>query len=200
MTGALRIILPLYLLAFFVVAFAWRSYLVYRRTGINPYVVGRSDRPIDFVENFYPVPLVLIAATTLAYSLVPGIYQFATPIVWLESVIVQIVGLVLMGSALVWTAMAQMQMGASWRIGIDTENKTELVENGLFAMSRNPIFLGMRTALWGFFLALPSAFMLVAVVLADILMQVQVRLEEEFLTGVHGDKYREFCGRVRRWI
>lgn len=200
MKEALRIILPLYLLAFFVVAFLWRSYLVWKRTGVNPYVVGKSDRPIDFIENYYPVPLVLIALTTLLYAFFPSAYQFATPIVWLDNAIVQIIGFLLMLFALLWTGCAQMQMGKSWRIGIDTENKTELVEKGLFKVSRNPIFLGMRGALLGFFLALPNAFTLVAVVLADILMQMQVRLEEEFLTGVHGDKYREFCSRVRRWI
>ena len=200
MKEALRIILPLYLLAFFVVAFLWRSYLVYKRTGVNPYVVGKSDRPIDFIENYYPIPLVVIAIDTLLFSLFPSVYQFATPIVWLENAIIQTVGLGLMLFTLLWTATAQMQMGKSWRIGIDTENKTELVEKGLFKISRNPIFLGMRVALLGFFLALPNAFTLVAVVLADILMQMQVRLEEEFLTGVHGDKYLEFCSRVRRWI
>ena len=200
MKESLRIILPLYLLAFFVVAFLWRSYLVYKRTGVNPYVVGRSDRPIDFVENYYPVPLVVIALTTLAFSFVPSVYQFATPIVWLDGAIIQSIALVLMLLALLWTATAQMQMGKSWRIGIDTVNKTELVEKGLFKVSRNPIFLGMRIALLGFFLALPNAFTLAAVVIADLLIQVQVRLEEEFLTGVHGDRYREFCGRVRRWL
>ena len=46
------------------------------------------------------------------------------------------------------------QMGKSWRIGIDTENKTDLVEKGLFTVSRNPIFFGMRMALFGFFLSL----------------------------------------------
>ena len=200
MKEALRIFLPLYLLAFFVVAFLWRSYLVYKRTGVNPYVVGKSDRPIDFIENYYPIPLVVIAINTLLFSFFPSVYQFATPIVWLENAIIQTVGLGLMLFTLLWTATAQMQMGKSWRIGIDTENKTELVEKGLFKISRNPIFLGMRVALLGFFLALPNAFTLAAVALAEILMQMQVRLEEEFLTGVHGDKYREFCSRVRRWI
>lgn len=200
MKETLRIILPLYLLAFFVVAFLWRSYLVYKRTGVNPYVVGKSDRPIDFIENYYPIPLVVIAINTLLFSLFPSVYQFATPIVWLDNTIVQVAALALMFFALMWTATAQMQMGKSWRIGIDTENKTELVEKGLFKMSRNPIFLGMRVALLGFFLALPNAFTLAAVALAEILMQMQVRLEEEFLTGVHGDQYRDFCSRVRRWI
>jgi protein-S-isoprenylcysteine O-methyltransferase Ste14 len=197
---SLRIILPLYLLAFFLVAFAARSYLVWKRTGINPFVVGKGGGRINSVEKFYTVPLVLITLTTVVYAFLPGVYQFATPIVWLESSIVQSIGLVLMGIAFLWTATAQMQMGKSWRIGIDTENQTELIEKGLFRVSRNPIFLGMRIALVGFFLALPNAFTLVAVALADVLMQFQVRLEEEFLTNVHGDKYREFCNRVRRWL
>ena len=200
MNEALRIILPLYLVAFFLIAFVGRSYLVWKRTGINPYVVGKGGGPIDFIEGFYPIPLVLILLTTLAYSFLPQVYGYATPITWLESQVVKVGGLVLMAAGLIWTATAQMQMGKSWRIGIDTENKTELVEKGLFGRSRNPIFLGMRVALLGFFLAMPNAVTLVAVALADTLMQIQVRLEEEFLTGVHGEKYTEFCGRVRRWI
>jgi protein-S-isoprenylcysteine O-methyltransferase Ste14 len=197
---ALKIILPLYLAAFFLIAFVGRSYLVWKRTGINPYVVGKTARPIDFVESYYPVPTIVILTTTLAYSFLPEAYQYASPIVWLDALPVKIAGLTLMGFALVWTATAQMQMGKSWRIGIDAENKTELVEKGLFAVSRNPIFLGMRTALFGFFLALPSAVSLAAIVMADLLMQVQVRLEEDFLRGEHGEKYVEFCSHVRRWI
>lgn len=200
MNDALRIILPVYLAAFFLIAFVGRSYLVWKRTGINPYVVGKTNRPIDFVEGYYPVPTLVILATTLTYSFLPQFYQYASPIVWLDVFGVKVAGLVLMGFALVWTATAQMQMGKSWRIGIDAENKTELVEKGLFSVSRNPIFMGMRLALWGFFLTLPSAVSLAAVLLADLLMQIQVRLEEEFLRGEHGEKYTEFCERVRRWI
>lgn len=200
MNEALRIILPVFLAVFFLVAFVGRSYLVWKRTGINPYVVGKLNRPIDFVENYYPVPTLAILATTLAYSFLPHVYQYASPIVWLEVFELKVIGLSVMGFALLWTATAQMQMGKSWRIGIDAENRTELVEKGLFAALRNPIFLGMRLALWGFFLTLPSAVTLAAVVLADLLMQIQVRLEEDFLRGEHGEKYTEFCSRVRRWL
>jgi protein-S-isoprenylcysteine O-methyltransferase Ste14 len=200
MDNALRIILPLYLLAFFGIAFLWRSYLVWKRTGINPYVVGKTDKPIDFIENIYPVPVLLLIVVTIVFAFFPNVYQYATPIVWLENSVVKIAGLVLMAFALVWTATAQMQMGKSWRIGIDVENKTDLVEKGLFTVSRNPIFFGMRTALFGFFLALPNAFTLLAIVLADVLMQIQVRLEEEFLKNAHGESYAEYCKKVRRWI
>jgi protein-S-isoprenylcysteine O-methyltransferase Ste14 len=188
------------LLAFFGTAFLWRSFLVWKRTGINPYVVGKTDKPIDFIENIYPVPVLLLIAVTIVFAFFPNVYQYATPIVWLENLIVKIIGLALMTFALVWTATAQMQMGKSWRIGIDTKNKTDLVEKGLFTVSRNPIFFGMRMALFGFFLTLPNAFTLLAIVLADVLMQIQVRLEEEFLQSAHGESYAEYCKRVRRWI
>ena len=67
-------------------------------------------------------------------------------------------------------------------------------------MSRNPIFLGMRLTLLGLFLILPNAFTLVVMVAGDLLMQIQVRLEEDFLTKTHGETYLNYCKRTRRWI
>ena len=59
--------------------------------------------------------------------------------------------------SLLWMLIAQAQMGASWRVGIDSANRTELVSKGLFTISRNPIFLATRLALLGFFLVAPNA-------------------------------------------
>jgi protein-S-isoprenylcysteine O-methyltransferase Ste14 len=196
----LRIFLPIYLLTFFAVAFLLRSYLVWKRTGINPYVVGKSDKPIDYIENLYPLPIVILLASAIIFSIFPSVYPYLVPIFWLEYSTVKVIGLIFMAFALTWTATAQMQMGKSWRIGIDTENKTDLVEKGLFKVSRNPIFFGMRMALLGFFLSLPNAFTLLAIFLADVLMQIQVRLEEEFLTDLHGENYLNYKRKVRRWI
>jgi protein-S-isoprenylcysteine O-methyltransferase Ste14 len=142
----------------------------------------------------------LLVVIAVAFAFFPRIYQYAVPIVWLEYQTAKIIGLFLLFVSLIWIATAQMQMGKSWRIGIDTKNKTELVKNGLFSASRNPIFFGMRITLLGFFLTLPNAFLLLALVLGDVLMQIQVRLEEEFLRNTHGEKYEEYCGNVRRWI
>jgi protein-S-isoprenylcysteine O-methyltransferase Ste14 len=75
-----------------------------------------------------------------------------------------------------------------------------LVQHGLFARSRNPIFLSMRMALLGLVLVAPSAATLVLLVAGELLMQVQVRLEEQHLTGLHGERYAAYCHRVRRWL
>ena len=109
-------------------------------------------------------------------------------------------GVLLLLLSLVWTGVAQSQMGEAWRIGIDTEHRTPLVQKGLFGISRNPIFFGIMVTLLGFFLTLPNAITLLAFVLGAVLMGVQVRLEEEYLNRLHPEDYQAYRRRVRRWI
>jgi protein-S-isoprenylcysteine O-methyltransferase Ste14 len=91
-------------------------------------------------------------------------------------------------------------MKNSWRIGIDTETKTELVTSGLFSLSRNPIFFGMILSLIGLFLTTPNAFTGLFLILGYILIQIQIRLEEEFLIKQHGQHYETYKQKVRRLI
>lgn len=196
----LRIVLPVYLLAIFLLAIVWRSYLVWKRTGLNPFVVGQPGSTLEYVERVYPTPGVLLGLVVTVFSMFPAFYRYTAPLFWLEHFLLQIAGLVLLFASLVWIIVAQAQMGASWRIGIDSANRTDLVSEGMFKISRNPIFLGMRVALAGFFLVLPNAFTLLAMVLGDVLLQIQVRLEEQHLTGLHGADYESYQKTVQRWI
>jgi protein-S-isoprenylcysteine O-methyltransferase Ste14 len=91
-------------------------------------------------------------------------------------------------------------MQKSWRIGIDEVNKTELVQVGIFKFSRNPIFLGMLISVLGLFILLPNALLLAVLFGTFIVLQMQIRLEEEFLQRQHGVNYTNFCKKVRRWI
>lgn len=200
MNQVLRIGLPVYFAAFFGVAFFWRSYVVWKETGVNPYVLGKSDSAYDFLGFAFRLTLAMNFVAILLYSFLPQFYEYIAPIKWLESIPVQIIGLILLFITLLWIAIAQKQMGASWRVGIDKERKTDLVLAGLYTVSRNPIFFGMRIAVVGLFLTIPSAITFCTMVLGDMLMQVQVRLEEEHLATLHGEKYLDYKGKVRRWI
>lgn len=44
---------------------------------------------------------------------------------------------------------AQQAMGRSWRIGVDTDERTELVTEGVFGLVRNPVFTAMIVAVGG---------------------------------------------------
>lgn len=196
----LRAAAPLLLVLYLGVAFAWRSYAVWRQTGVNPYVLSREDDAEGVIARAFRLLLGLLVVVVVLYALSPSAYQVVAPLTWLEHLGWQAVGIFLLTASLIWTAVAQAQMGTSWRIGIDVRKPTALVEHGLFSRSRNPIFLGMRVSLLGFFLLLPNAATLLTWVLGEVLIQVQVRLEETFLTATKGDAYRAYTRRVRRWL
>jgi protein-S-isoprenylcysteine O-methyltransferase Ste14 len=200
MSDFLKYFLPTYLILYFGAAFVWRTVLVWKRTGLNPYTLGHTDTAHDLVGGLFRLTLGLMAAVILIYSISSEWYVVLTPILWLQHPALVVAGLILLGVSLVWTLIAQAQMGQAWRIGIDMQHQTELVQSGVFGLSRNPIFLGMRVTLLGLFLILPNALTLTMLALGEALMQIQVRLEEEHLSHLHGERYQAYRQRVRRWL
>jgi protein-S-isoprenylcysteine O-methyltransferase Ste14 len=70
----------------------------------------------------------------------------------------------------------------------------------LFRRSRNPIFLGLRLNLLGLFLILPNAVTFAILLVGDILLQIQVRLEEEYLSRLHGERSLIYHQQTPRWL
>jgi protein-S-isoprenylcysteine O-methyltransferase Ste14 len=195
----MHLALFLYCVVFFVAAFVWPSWRVWKRDGVNPLVLPRDDSAYGLVGNWFRA--VLLALFLVLGALAAGTPEaIFAPLEWLRARPVQLVGWVILALSLGWIVLAQRSMGRSWRIGIDTREQPPLVQNGLFSRSRNPIFLGMRVNLLGVFLVLPNAATLAVMLVAEVLMQVQVRLEEEHLGASIGAPYREYARLVRRWL
>ncbi|MGH7601502.1 MAG: methyltransferase family protein, partial [bacterium] len=140
------------------------------------------------------------AVAVFLYAFSAQAYSYLAPLAWLQHPILIVIGIILLVASLLWTLLAQIQMGNSWRIGIDEQHATELVQTGVFRFSRNPIFLGMMITLLGFFLVIPNALTLLVFGLGVVLMQIQIRLEEEYLMKKHGERYAAYCRNVRRWL
>lgn len=200
MTALLRIFLPIYFVLFFGLAMFWRSYLAWKRTGINPYALRNGDTVHDFVGKLFRLTLIATAVIVFVFTLSEWFHGFLVPISWMASPIPVVIGLALLVLALIWVLVAQLQMGDSWRIGIDETSESPLVQKGLFGVSRNPIFLGMLVMLVGMLLTLPTAATLTVTVLGFVLIHIQVRLEEAFLLEKYGEDYRSYQRRVRRWL
>lgn len=122
------------------------------------------------------------------------------PIAVLEQRWLQYAGIALMMTSFIWVVVAQYQMQDSWRIGIDTTTRTALISTGLFSISRNPVFLGMLVSLLGLFLTTPGVFTLLFLVVGYVLIQIQVRSEEVFLTEQHGIVYARYQQRTKRFL
>jgi len=195
-----RLLLALMFLAYISAAFVWPTVRVWRKTGLNPYVLPSSDDAYGFVTSGFRIVLLGLAAYVVAQVLWHDAELVLGTIPWLSSQSAKTAGWIGLGASLAWTVIAQYQMGLSWRIGIDENHRTDLVTSGVFAYSRNPIFLGMRFSLLSLVLLRPNVFTVAAAVAADVLIQVQVRLEEQFLAQQHGAKYSEYMRHTRRWL
>ena len=200
MTALIKYFAPVFFLIYFLIVFVWPSVRTYRQTGINPVRFGKSDNAHDFIGKWFKILMAAIALTIIGYCMDGDIYSYFLPAGYLQHTTLQIAGILLCSFSLLWTAIAQYQMGKSWRIGIDEANKTALQTSGLFSISRNPIFLGLLATLLGFFLLLPNALTLLYLVAGYLLVQIVIRLEEEFLAKQHGAVYVEYKNRVSRLL
>jgi len=195
-----RYFLPVCLLAFLFTTVVWRVYVVWKKTGIKPFTFENVDTAHDFAGRVYKLTFALLVLVVLVYALSPAAYAYLAPIRWLEHPSLQWMGVAFVIFSLVWTIIAQAQMGEAWRIGIDTENRTPLVQKGIFRISRNPIYLGVVITLSGLFLIIPNALTLLILIVGLVLIGVQVRLEEEHVGKMYPREYAEYRQRVRRWL
>ena len=193
----LNFYLPLYLVLYMMVAFVLPSYRTYKQTGINPITFGKTGNAHDYIGFVMKVLIALLFIAVFIYSFSDKAYQYLVPISYLMKEVFMIVGLILIHLSLLWISVAQYQMSNSWRIGIDENNKTELITKGLFSYSRNPIFLGMIISVTGIFFILPNAITFFLMLSTYIVIQIQIRLEEKFLEKQHGQEYLSYKPKFR---
>lgn len=200
MNELIKFYLPIGLILYLLLIFIIPTYRIYKSTGINPISFGTSDNAHDYIGLVMKLLIGLLFLAGILYSIAPNIYPYLSPISYLENQIVIYIGLIILHISIVWIFIAQMQMGQSWRIGIDEKNKTELITSGLFSFSRNPIFFGMIWSMVGFFLLIPNALTFCLMITSYIVIQIQIRLEEEFLEKEFGENYLNYKSKTRRLI
>ena len=188
--------LPVEVLGYLFTAIVWPTWRTWRRSGVFPFVFHReaetAQRMVGALMGLFLVGLAVWGV--LCAALDPGRLG-----IWQLSVGWQATGWLLFLGGLVVTLVAQLQMGVSWRVGID-DRPTPLVTGGLFTLSRNPIFLGMFLSLAGLVLITPAPWTVAGFAVAVILISLQVRLEERNLVKLHGQAYLTYAEQVGRFV
>lgn len=76
-----------------------------------------------------------------------------------------------------------------------------LITDGVFRISRNPIYLGDLLLLMAYAMWLANALnVLLLMAFVWYLNRFQIEPEERALTQLFGERYRAYCARVRRWL
>jgi protein-S-isoprenylcysteine O-methyltransferase Ste14 len=96
--------------------------------------------------------------------------------------------------------LSLVSFGRSFRVGIDVDQPDKLVTTGIFAVSRNPIYIGFALVLVGEFLVFPNWVPLVYLAAGVLLFHRQVLREESFMRQHYDQEYAEYCRRVRRYL
>lgn len=169
-----------------------RSYLL-RRTGTRVIHFGRIDRTDFLIPPFALFYFYTVVAAAFNLPNISSRLFFQSEVLSWAGVLLCLTGVVLLLLSLV-------AFGSSFRVGIDIDHPDRLVTTGIFAFSRNPVYVAFAFVLLGQFLVLPNWILLAYLAAGIWLFHRQVLREEEFLKKQYGQEYEKYCNRVRRYF
>ena len=188
-------------LATLVVAFGWRPWLQRRRYGAHGILLFRGGRPAQHLRDAFAVALfVLLLAQSLVAAVAPESLPLAQADRRAATGVRHVAGAALMVGGIALLVAAQLQLGASWRIGIDESARPGLVTSGLYGRSRNPIFLALLIIVAGYTLLIPTLPSLALLAGAYVGTRLQIAAEEASLSRTYGAQYRTYAQRVGRLV
>ena len=182
------------LFVMFVALIAGRAALL-RRKGIKAIVFGTTDK-----SDFLLVPFVLALIYTFC-SFVFGLPMWKpliTPF-W-ETRTPGAAGIALCAAAVISVMASLISFGNSFRVGIDDKKPDRLVTTGIFAYTRNPIYVCFNMFFIGQFLIHRNIIIAVAAVGFGLAIHRQILREERFLMSHYGVEYKEYRKKVRRYL
>jgi protein-S-isoprenylcysteine O-methyltransferase Ste14 len=98
------------------------------------------------------------------------------------------------------TFICWRKMGRSWRIGIDPNEKLDLVSTGPYRYVRHPIYaLRMVINICAVVMA-PTLLVLIPAAIDFFLLQIEARREEAYMESKHGQVYARYKNSVGRFV
>ena len=190
-----------HLLPFGIIALAiiFIFYLIYftkmflqKKQGIKTNQIGsRKEKKLHIIET-------LMAIATYSIVLVEVISIFTNFNYSIN--IIRIIGAILgfIGDLVFLLAITCMK--DSWRAGIPKSDKTKLVTNGIYKISRNPAFLGFDLVYIGILLLYFNPIHLIFTLFAIIMLHLQILQEEKFMEATFNDEYIDYKKKVFRYL
>ena len=154
---------------------------------------GKIDKTDFLIPPFAFFYFYLIFAEAYAWPSVSQHEFFSSEVASWAGVVFCLFGLIVF-------ALSLISFGNSFRVGIDSEVPGKFIPSGVFAVTRNPIYVAFWIVLFGQFLIFPNWILLLYLGTATWLFHRQVLREEEFLIKHYGIEFEEYRSRVRRYV
>jgi protein-S-isoprenylcysteine O-methyltransferase Ste14 len=178
------------------VAYSWAA------TGVIPIAVLRGQGKWRIVEFLSFLAVILWVVEVLLLALPPNrnLFPLTLKIGLLHARVAHYLGVMLVVFGMIPFLLAYINFGTSWRIGIDRKTPGTLVTEGIFAVTRNPIYVAFILFFFGFFLINGTWFFLIFALLAVVAIHFQILREEEFLQQQYGLSYADYSARTARYL
>jgi protein-S-isoprenylcysteine O-methyltransferase Ste14 len=164
-----------------------------KKAGIQAMHFGKIDKTDFLIPPFVIFYFYLIFAAAFDFPTVSRQKFFSSETISWVGVFFCFAGLLLF-------LLSLISFGNSFRVGIDENNPDKLITTGVFAFSRNPIYVAFGFVLLGQFLVFPNWILLAYLIAATWLIHRQVLREENFLKKHYGKEFSEYCDRVGRYF
>jgi protein-S-isoprenylcysteine O-methyltransferase Ste14 len=188
------------MLIFVAVAFLWRPWLQFRRYGTLGILLFRSREPREIMRDSMVIVWFALLLGQAVVTAAPQWLARRAIVAPPAADVLSVSGAVLLFAGLAFLMAAQLDLGASWRIGIDDDAKPGLVTDGLYRFSRNPIYLGFAVIVTGYTLMLPTFLSLTILIGTCFGVRQQALREERYLLRTYGEAYRDYASRVGRFL
>lgn len=187
------------LMAIFYAAYFGKK-MAQRRQGIKTNQIGVGSKP----KRVLLIELLMAAATLIVVpveilSIVVYPHWTLSPLLH-DCLLVQWAGLLLTAIGVSFFIIAMLTMADSWRAGIPEHDKTRLVQNGIYRISRNPAFVGFDLMYIGLMMAFPNVLHIVFALFPVVMLHLQILQEEAFCKVTFGAEYEAYCKHVRRYL
>ncbi|WP_245853735.1 methyltransferase family protein [Necropsobacter massiliensis] len=140
-----------------------------------------------------PPPLLFIGCAGLMWYL-PPVYEFSA-----NRYVIGFILLIAAGIAA--GGLYQFYRANTTASPLNLDNTSVLVVTGVYAFSRNPMYLSLLLALIAWFLWLGAVSAIIGPLLFIGLMNyLQIKPEEIMLAKLFGAAYQAYCAKVRRWL
>jgi protein-S-isoprenylcysteine O-methyltransferase Ste14 len=184
------------------IIFTKAAYLRLSRN-ITAIVAGRDSRGLArvfeiaaFAGLVFWIVEVLSYALHSRFRILPEAFHYQL----FESFPAKIAGVSLISGGLIVFIFAFFNFGDSWRVGVDYETLGALVTRGIFALTRNPIYVFIDCWFIGIFLINGTLIFMVLAVLAIAAQHWQILREEEFLKKRYGEPYERYRKKTPRYL
>lgn len=182
-------LLPLIFLGSFII----RNLGIKRRTGMK-------IRAVDPLVTASFIITTLCIITTICAVYWEIWYGWMVPIPLLHHPLSVGAGMLLLVLAILLGWIFSGQLKTAWRVGVHSDQQTELIQNGVYAYIRNPYFSTYFMMFSGLFLVRPSLVAAIIVSAAGTIFHRMVLKEEAHLEHLHGVEYARYKAKAGRYL